>query len=273
MKKRFTLITGLALILFAACKKESVRRVDSSAKKTIESSGTDTSHVSNLRINDVDPGPSTIVYLENGRYVAHFGFGDVDLGNVFFHSGSYVDGEAVNSVGIGSGPFVSIPYSYLEGTSSMNYFDDLSSFHTAWAHYINDDTDPTTNTTYTMPYIDDYINPSYGTVGIFKGVVVRDHGVASTLVIRDADFNYITYTPPRDMPTILGRIEDPVTHALYDVAGHDGIITEVYDANADPVAVFSGTYQQHFGGTPNVTIRVYTDTNTYFDFSGPTISW
>lgn len=227
---------------------------------------------SKLKTNGVNPGSFTVIYLENDRYVAHFGFGDIDLGNIYFHSGSFVDGEAVASVGIGvgNGTYVSIPYPRLIGNVSVDYYKDLSKFNTAWDKYLQNKPDTTTHLPYSRPYADDYIHSLYGEMGVFKGIVVRSHSSLSTLIIRSADF--VPVAPTAVLPTLLGYIKNPITNELYDVAGYNGNITQVISPNNVRLENFSGSYT----GKPEknnviINIRVYTGLNTFFDYNGPAL--
>jgi hypothetical protein len=190
MKKNLILSLGLALSLFTACKKETTAIKKTETAEESNSSG-------KPKINVVNPGGSNIVYIRNGRYYANIAGMEVDLGNVYFYTGPYLDGQAVVAVDnycVG-GPYISVTYSYLVGAPQIDFQTDVQKYSAAFNKFINGATDPSTGLLYQLPNPDSYIHSFYGEIGVFKGVLVRDHGVASTVVIKAASFVPVNFAP------------------------------------------------------------------------------
>lgn len=237
MNKKFTLTLGIAFLLFGSCQKE--------APKTKDISISNESAIGNvIKPMTVNPGGSATVNFENGRYVAHLGFADVDFGNIYFPSGSFQDGEAVlsidnNSVG---GPYISVAYDVLIGPSNVSFGHDVELFKSAWSKYSSGIINPVTHEPYTRPTLSSFVKDSYGTVGIYKGILVRSHTVPSTVIIRDPSFVPVTTTPSNADQT-LGSVTDPNTGIYWTMYGRNGTITRVvrWDANQQPIYPYSAT--------------------------------
>jgi hypothetical protein len=263
MKKHVTIMLSIIMALTSSCTKDVVKDIGTSKSDEITKNKTSV-------VNTVNPGGSTIVTFENGRYIAHFGFDDFDLGGVTFPSGPYVDGQAVSSVGIGAGPYFSVSFTALVGQAKTNYYKDLSDFNKAWYNFINSVINPDTHMTYDRPTWD-IIQNSYNDIAIFKGIVVRDHSFPSTVVIKDASFVPVSFIPAPAKPLLLGYVKDAATQQYYDVAGHDGVVTEVYKVvgtQETPVANFAGTYKTYPNHPTSINARIYTGAGTYFEYSG-----
>lgn len=263
MKKILILSIGIVTLLFAACQKDAIKKVSNTTDAEQTKSA-------NLKVNVVNPGSSTVVFIENGRYVAHFSFGDVDFGNVYYQTGAYLDGQAVLAVDAHSagGPYVTAPYSILIGTASTFYSNDVQNFNTTWNKFFGGIIDPATDAPYTRPKLSDFISNSYGSVGIFNGILVRSHSVASTVIVRDASFVPVPPSVPNGPVSAIGGVTDPTTGTYWFMWGHDGIISKVTKNGSlsDFPFSFNGTYT----GTPtnyHVIGTIRPTSTTSFNFS------
>jgi hypothetical protein len=241
MKKYLKLFVVAMFSLLAACSKDDV--------KTNASIPPTASEHKTLKVNTLNPGQSAIVSFENGRYISHMGFGDIDFGTIYFKTGSFLDGEAVLGVdnnGIG-GPYISKSYAFLVAPSSTDFVNDVQAFNAAFQNFINGTTNPVTNQPFSRPNPDNFIQNTYGTVGVFKGILVRSHSAASTVIIRDPAF--VPTTPASSAEVPIGGIADP-NGGYWVMWGHDGIVSRV-SKYVSPNYVYPFSFAATYTGTIN----------------------
>ncbi|WP_133300135.1 hypothetical protein [Mucilaginibacter terrenus] len=195
-------------------------------RSNLEPASTNTDSVISrtIKVNTVSPGSAVAVAYENGRYIAHLGFGDLDLGNIYFPSGDFIENEAVLQVDNYSagGPYIAAPYTYLLGNSKIEYSADVKSFEKEWSKFFSGQVSSSVNP-YPRPNIDNYVKNYYGQVGVYKGILVRSHSVASTVIIRESTF--VPPTASNDY-VVLGGIFDPVTNEVWTLYGKGGFIVK-----------------------------------------------